>query len=70
MVLGQSISLHRKERASQAAATELKTVSNLISSSLAFQPEKVCLFAGDFITHSNKQKELSNGVMISVTHSL
>ena len=41
MIIGQSAALHRREGTSQAAASHLKTVPNLVSSSLAYHPEKV-----------------------------
>ena len=41
MVIGQSLALHRREGTSQSAAAQLKTVPKLVSSSLAYQPDKV-----------------------------
>jgi hypothetical protein len=42
MVIGQSVALqHRKEITSETAATRLKTVNKLVSSSLGYEPNKV-----------------------------
>ena len=42
MLIGQSVVLqHRKEITSERAATRLKTVNRLVSSSLDYQPVKV-----------------------------
>lgn len=41
MIIGQAVTMHRKQVTSETAAKKLKTVNNLVSSTLTYQPDKV-----------------------------
>ena len=67
MVIGQSVVLqHRKEITSETAATRLKTVNKLVSSSLNYEPNKVRCMCCIECTYSNIEHN-EEGVK---THSL